>query len=54
MILEEQALAFAGAALFMTGDQNQGYWQMTLAANSQELFTFVTHKVLYTPTRMPQ
>ena len=54
MILEEQALAFAGAALFMTVDQNQGYWQMTLAANSQELFTFVTHKGLYTPTRMPQ
>ena len=27
---------------------------MPLAANSQELFTFVTQKGLYTPTRMPQ
>ena len=54
MLLEEQALAFAGAALFMTVDLNQGYWQMTLAANSQELLAFVMHKGLYTPTRMPQ
>ena len=54
MLLEEQASAFAGAALFMTVDLNQGYWQMPLAANSQELLTFVTQKGLYTPTRMPQ
>ena len=54
MLLEEQASAFAGAAPFMTVDLNQGYWQMPLAANSQELFTFVTKKGLYTPTRMPQ
>ena len=54
MLLEEQALAFAGAALFMTVDLNQGYRQMTLPVNLQELFTFVTHKSLYTPTRMPQ
>ena len=27
---------------------------MPLAAYSQELFTFVTQKGLYTPTRMPQ
>ena len=33
MLLEEPTLAFAGAALFMTVDLNQGYWQMTLAAN---------------------
>ena len=54
MLLEEQASAFAGAALFMTVDLNQGYWQMPLAANSQELLTFVTQKGLNTPTRMPQ
>ena len=41
MLLEEQVLAFAGAAMFMTVDLNQGYWQLPLAANSQELFTFV-------------
>ena len=51
MLLEEQALAFAGAALFMTVDLNQGYWQIPLAANSPELFTFVTQKGLYTHTR---
>ena len=53
MLLEEQASAFAGAALFMTVDLKQGYWQMPLAANSQELFTFVTQRCLYTPRRMP-
>ena len=36
MLLEEQASAFAGAALFMTVDLNQGYWQMPLAANMEE------------------
>ena len=54
MLLEKQASAFAGAALFMTVDLNQGYWKTSLAANSQKLFTFVTQKVLYMPTRMPQ
>ena len=54
MLLAEQASAFAGAALFMTVDRNQGYWQMPLAANSQELSTFVTQKGLYTQMRMPQ
>ena len=54
MFLEEQTSAFAGAALFMTVDLNQGYWKMPLATNSQELFTFVTQKGLNTPTRMPQ
>ena len=54
MALEEQAWAFAGAALFITVDLNQDYWQIPLAAISQELFTFVTQKGVYTPTRMPQ
>ena len=54
MFLQEQAAAFAGAALFTTVDLNQGYWQMPPAANSLELFTFVTQKGLHTPTRMPQ
>ena len=53
ILLEEQASAFAGVALFMAVDLNQGYWQMPLAVNSQELFTFVTQKGIYTPTRMP-
>ena len=38
----------------MTVDLNQGYWQLPLAANSQEFFPFVTQTSLYTPTRMPQ
>ena len=41
MLLEEHTSAFAGAALFMTVDLNQSYCKMPLAANSQELFTFV-------------
>ena len=54
MLLEEHAPAFAGAALFMTVGLNQGYWRMPLTVNSQELFTFVTQKGLYAPTRIPQ
>jgi len=42
MLLEEQALAFAGAALLMAVDLNQEYWQELLAEGSEELFTFVT------------
>ena len=37
MLLEGQASAFPGVALFMTVDLNQGYWQMPLAANSQRI-----------------
>ena len=44
-----RASTFAGAALFMTVDLNQAYWQMLLADNLQELFTFVTQKGLYVP-----
>ena len=38
MLLGEQASAFAGVALFMTVGLNQGYWQVPLTANSQEIF----------------
>ena len=54
MVLEGQAPTFAEAALFTKVDLNQDYWQMPLAAKSQELFTLVTQKGLYTPMRMPQ
>ena len=39
ILLKEQVSALAGAAQFITVDLNQGYCQMPLAANSQELFT---------------
>ena len=53
MLLEEHASAFAGAALFMAVDLNQGYWQMPLAANSQELFMYMTQKGIYTDANAP-
>ena len=42
MLLKDQVSAFVGAAQFITVDLDQGYCQMPLAANSQELVTFVT------------
>ena len=44
MILERQPSVCAGVALSMTVDLNQRYWQMPLAANSQEKVIFVTQK----------
>eukprot|EP00903_Cladosiphon_okamuranus_P017345 g15980.t1 len=35
-------------------DMLQGYWQMPLAPESQEMFTIVGPGGLYTPTRVPQ
>ena len=35
-------------------DMLQGYWQMPLAPDSQEIFTIVGPGGLYTPTRVPQ
>ncbi|GMF21195.1 unnamed protein product [Phytophthora fragariaefolia] len=31
----------------------RGYWQLSLHPDSQEYFTFVTHRGMYTPTRVP-
>ena len=43
-----------GATLLGKLDMLQGYWQMPLAAEAQEVFTIATPEGLFTPTRVPQ
>ena len=43
-----------GAKFFGKLDLLQGYWQMPLAPEAQEVFTMVTPDGLFTPTRVPQ
>ena len=52
--LESMPGLFAQAQAFCTLDLLQGYWQMPLDPQAQELFTMVTTEGLYTPTRVPQ
>ena len=42
-----------GAKCFGKLDMLQGYWQMPLAAEAQEVFTITTLECLFTPTRVP-
>ncbi|KAH9128004.1 hypothetical protein LEN26_009174 [Aphanomyces euteiches] len=37
---------------FFTLDWFRGYWQLPLAPSSQELFTIMTHRGMFTPTRV--
>ncbi|OWY97616.1 hypothetical protein PHMEG_00031810, partial [Phytophthora megakarya] len=43
-----------GASSFGTFDLFRGFWQMPLATDSQEIFSFSTGDAVYTPTRVPQ
>ncbi|CAN0182786.1 unnamed protein product [Scytosiphon promiscuus] len=43
-----------GAKYFGKLDLLQGYWQMPLAPEAQEIFTIATPEGLFTPTRVPQ
>ena len=43
-----------GATCFGKLDILQGYWQIPLAAEDQEVFTIATPEGLFTPTRVPQ
>ena len=52
--LEEATAKFRGVPAFCSLDLLQGYWQMPLDPESQELFTIVLPSGLYTPTRVPQ
>ena len=51
---EQDVSVMQGATHFCTLDILQGYYQMPLAQDAQELFTIVTPDGLYTPTRVPQ
>ena len=51
--LEDKASLLAGATAWCTLDMLQGYWQMPLSENAQEMFTMVTPEGLFTPRRVP-
>ncbi|GMF23670.1 unnamed protein product [Phytophthora fragariaefolia] len=42
-----------GARFFFVLEWYRGYWQLPLHLDSQELYSFVTHRGIYTPTRVP-
>jgi hypothetical protein len=42
-----------GATVFFVLDWFRGYWQLPLHPDCQEYFTFITHRGMYTPTRVP-
>ena len=52
--LEGMASRFRGVPAFCSLDLLQGYWQMPLAEEAQNLFSIVLPSGLYTPTRVPQ
>jgi transposase InsO family protein len=43
-----------GCKYFQTFDAFKGFWQLPLAPESQEYFSFITEDGVYTPTRVPQ
>ena len=51
---QEDMRELLGAKCFGKLDLLQGYWQMPLAPEAQEVFTIVTPDGLFTPTRVPQ
>ncbi|KAE8999859.1 hypothetical protein PR001_g18944 [Phytophthora rubi] len=42
-----------GATVFFSCDWFKGYWQLPLDPESQELYTLMTHRGMYTPLRDP-
>ncbi|GMF44366.1 unnamed protein product [Phytophthora fragariaefolia] len=51
--LDVGIMRVAGAKVFFICVSFRGYWQLSLHPNSQEIFTFMTHCGMYTPTRVP-
>jgi hypothetical protein len=52
-MLEVLIGALEAAKFFFVLDWFRGCWQLPLHVDSQNLFTFVTHRGMYTPTRVP-
>ncbi|KAG6610714.1 Retrotransposon protein, Ty3-gypsy subclass [Phytophthora cinnamomi] len=52
-VLEVVLGALERAKVFFALDWFRGYWKLPLDEDSQELFTFITHRGMYTPTRVP-
>ncbi|KAE8877163.1 hypothetical protein PF003_g38738 [Phytophthora fragariae] len=51
-VLEVVIGELEGAKYFFVLDWFRGYWQLPLHPDSQALFSFVTHRDIYTPTRV--
>ena len=52
---QEASMAkLSNAVCFGSLDMLQGYWQMPLAREAQEIFTIAAPGGLFTPTRVPQ
>ena len=45
--LEDKASLFAGATAWCTLDMLQGYWQVPLSEDAQEMFAMVTPEVVH-------
>ena len=50
--LEDKASLFAGATAWCTLDMLEGYWQVPLSEDAQEMFTMVTPEGLFTLRRV--
>lgn len=50
--LESDLGKVEGSSCYFTLDWFRGYWQLPLAEESQELYTIITHRGMYTPTRV--
>ncbi|GMF30423.1 unnamed protein product [Phytophthora fragariaefolia] len=53
LVLEIVLGALEGAKVFFALDWFRGYWQLPLHEDSQGFFTFITHRGMYTLTRVP-
>jgi RNase H-like domain found in reverse transcriptase/Reverse transcriptase (RNA-dependent DNA polymerase)/Integrase core domain/Integrase zinc binding domain/gag-polyprotein putative aspartyl protease len=51
---EELEKHLNGAKYFISLDLKNGFWQVGLHPDVQELFSFATHRTVLTPCRMPQ
>ena len=51
---EAEMADLEGATCFGKHEMLEGYWQIPLAAEAQEVFTIATPEGLFTPTRVPQ
>ncbi|KAJ8558820.1 hypothetical protein ON010_g8629 [Phytophthora cinnamomi] len=51
--IEVALSSLEGSEYYFVLDWFRGYWQLLLALACQEMFTIMTHKGMYTPTRVP-